>query len=398
MKTTRRTLHSSLLLKVLFFMLVISFFWADDLSAQTQNPLKDKLQEMVNKTKAIRLKFVSIVSKGQGIQGWDKFADVVEQAGMTITNVENKIDSLTNRLGGLKLPFPDKLRIPGYSITILGNQWNFPDLEARFPTFNRNFPHVSQFFSQFLEPGDGLLDKTLQIVTEIDDSMTIVTDFPSLNYLSPESSDFFPVANYLDGEGVRNSILAKARFNRWIVIISSICDGYREAVSNILGQVIVYAAGGNLKSAAAIVDVLITCLNVFKELIGDIGSDITASEVTASYDRLEYIHFQVDTLKNEFNDWKSLSIRTRIEINLSGHGDHPHPIAIFQLPVQYGGYLELARDIVVETINNMIAAGQNVFNAQNFLDKGNVKFAAGNYKKAYYYYSKAYGEATMVSN
>ena len=87
-------------------------------------------------------------------------------------------------------------------------------------------------------------------------------------------------------------------------------------------------------------------------------------------------------------------MRTRIEINLAGHGDHPHPIAIFQLPAQYGGYLELARDIVQETINEMIAAGENVHQAQQFWDRGNTEFSSGHYKKAYDLYSQSYNEST----
>jgi len=125
------------------------------------------------------------------------------------------------------------------------------------------------------------------------------------------------------------------------------------------------------------------------------------AENKASYLRAGHIHQDLDLANAQledhrivFSEWRTLSIRTRIEINLAGHEDHPHPLAMFQLPKQLGGYLELAQEIVQITIANMMAAGQNVYKAEKYLNRGNDEFLAGNYKNAYRFYGKSYHEAT----
>lgn len=135
--------------------------------------------------------------------------------------------------------------------------------------------------------------------------------------------------------------------------------------------------------------------------IQHISSSSTGAEVTANYLRLDHIHTDVDIVQDsldshiaDFQVWKEFSLRTRIEINLSGHGSHPHSIAIFQLPEIFGGYLELVREIVEITITMMKDAGQDIHNANEKLIKGDEKFAAGEYKKAYKEYGKSYREAT----
>jgi TPR repeat protein len=71
-------------------------------------------------------------------------------------------------------------------------------------------------------------------------------------------------------------------------------------------------------------------------------------------------------------------------------------MAVFQLPELYGGYLEKVKIVVKGTIYKMRAANQYVYNAEENYELGNAEFGNGNYKLAYYYYSKAYSEATFV--
>jgi hypothetical protein len=149
--------------------------------------------------------------------------------------------------------------------------------------------------------------------------------------------------------------------------------------------------------------------------VGFCQDDEGGAQIEANFNRLGYIHGQltgvddgIDTIDAkldrhmedlnqhvmDFNEWKVFSLRTRIEINLAGHGKHPHEIAMFQLPEQFGGHLELAREVVEETLVNMMAAGESINNAEKKLAQGDLRYAAGEYKRAYVGYGEAYRAAT----
>jgi hypothetical protein len=84
-------------------------------------------------------------------------------------------------------------------------------------------------------------------------------------------------------------------------------------------------------------------------------------------------------------------IRLKIEQNLLNPGN---PIGLFELPSQAGGFLEIARAIVAETINKMVATGQLVSTAATALNQGDTFFSKGQYKLAYQSYQLAYGLAS----
>lgn len=161
-------------------------------------------------------------------------------------------------------------------------------------------------------------------------------------------------------------------------------------------QTIVAVGGGNLSLIMAPISVVVAFTRLVADNIQSCDGNIQGSEIAASYLRLAALrgdHIYSDSV---FNAYLIFDLRTRIEINLGGHGNHPHPIAIFQLPAQFGGYLELARDITKETILTMILAGQDVDKAERFFGEGEAEFAAGNYKRAYAEYGKAYRAATRA--
>jgi hypothetical protein len=87
----------------------------------------------------------------------------------------------------------------------------------------------------------------------------------------------------------------------------------------------------------------------------------------------------------------SLSLRLMIEADLASP-DNSTPLAIFETPAAKGGYIELARSIVLETITNL--AGASAAQAKSFLAQGDAYKAAGNFKAAYAYYRKAYKAAS----
>jgi hypothetical protein len=100
---------------------------------------------------------------------------------------------------------------------------------------------------------------------------------------------------------------------------------------------------------------------------------------------------KLDALTITVEDQGKLDLRLKIEEDLSMPGNHP--IALFEVPASGGGYLDLTRDIVADTIAKMQAAGQGIGNATSFLAAGDAAVAAHAYKEAYADYGKAYRAA-----
>ena len=88
---------------------------------------------------------------------------------------------------------------------------------------------------------------------------------------------------------------------------------------------------------------------------------------------------------------RDLLLRTQIEADLAST-DGSTLVGLFITPTAKGGYLELVRSIVVQTIANI--GGANAAQANAFLAKGDSYKAAGDYKEAYKNYRLAYKKAT----
>jgi hypothetical protein len=93
--------------------------------------------------------------------------------------------------------------------------------------------------------------------------------------------------------------------------------------------------------------------------------------------------------KNELRD---LILRTQIEADLA-QPDSSTPVAVFVTPTANGGYLNLVRAIVAQTMANVLAAGGKVGQAQSLLAQGDAAKTAGDFKGAYFLYRKAYQAA-----
>ena len=87
---------------------------------------------------------------------------------------------------------------------------------------------------------------------------------------------------------------------------------------------------------------------------------------------------------------RDLILRMQIESALSEGKD---PVVIFTLPATSGGYLELVRTIVAQSIANVQASGGTVGDAAADLAKGDVFKTAARYKDAYVQYRTAYQDA-----
>ena len=94
-------------------------------------------------------------------------------------------------------------------------------------------------------------------------------------------------------------------------------------------------------------------------------------------------------LTNGINTFQALDLRMRIEQALSAG----QIIGLFEVPTVQGGYLDLVRSIVVQTINAVLASGGTVGTASKNLTAGDNAKAAGQFKSAYSDYASAYQAA-----
>jgi len=87
---------------------------------------------------------------------------------------------------------------------------------------------------------------------------------------------------------------------------------------------------------------------------------------------------------------RDLILRTQIEADLAST-DGSAFVALYLTPGAKGGYLELVRSIVVQTIANI--GGANTAQANALLAKGDAYKTAGDYRSAYSFYRQAYKKA-----
>ena len=140
-----------------------------------------------------------------------------------------------------------------------------------------------------------------------------------------------------------------------------------------------------------------TSLNAFNNQFNTFHNEFTTNAATVNT-KLDSISSSVSTANQTLDaltitvgDQGKLELRLRIEEDLASAGNHP--IALFEVPASGGGYLNLTRDIVADTIAKMQAAGQGVANAQSFLAAGDAAAAAHAFREAYADYGKAYRAA-----
>ena len=91
---------------------------------------------------------------------------------------------------------------------------------------------------------------------------------------------------------------------------------------------------------------------------------------------------------------RDLILRTQIEADLASTSDS-NPAALFETPTANGGYLNLVRTIVSQTIVNIQAAGGGTGQAQSLLAQGDTFKNAGDFKRAYVTYQQAYKSAVQ---
>jgi len=138
------------------------------------------------------------------------------------------------------------------------------------------------------------------------------------------------------------------------------------------------------------VNTLITNVNNLQSSVTAFNNEFTANAIVVNT-KLDSANTKLDNLAITVSDQGALNLRIHIEDDLADPGNHP--LALFEVPEANGGYLNLVRSIVADTIAKMLATGQGVGNAQSFLAAGDAAKAAGAYKSAYSNYGKAYRAA-----
>ena len=105
----------------------------------------------------------------------------------------------------------------------------------------------------------------------------------------------------------------------------------------------------------------------------------------------DLVQQEADELTEQIDTFQQLDLRLDIEQNLLA--SEGNEVSLFQLPEPWG-YLDLVRDIVRETIDDFLAAGQPVNPlAEKELSAGDADLTAGKYKSAYAHFQKAYRAA-----
>ena len=112
--------------------------------------------------------------------------------------------------------------------------------------------------------------------------------------------------------------------------------------------------------------------------------------VDSANTKLDTTLTKLDTVLQELDQNAATDLRLKIEANLAQ--PFPQAVIAFMLPAP-DGYLELARDIVADSIQKVLAAGLSVGPAQNFFAQAETRRQNGDYKRAYQFYGNAYRAA-----
>ncbi len=189
---------------------------------------------------------------------------------------------------------------------------------------------------------------------------------------------------------------------------------------------LVLGIGGNVRLLCIITDTVYFAAQLIYYPIKFCHDDTPAGQVTGNADRAQYIHDQLTfsignddknkaelstqltnaenhvvtndnnnkaALSSQTASFQTLTVRAEIEANLA---EDPATIAangLFQMPASQGGYLEVARQILIDVYNAHLAAagpGVSVYNPASELSLGASFTAQGKYREAFYYYRKGY--------
>ncbi|HEX7312107.1 MAG TPA: hypothetical protein VF232_13110 [Gaiellaceae bacterium] len=143
------------------------------------------------------------------------------------------------------------------------------------------------------------------------------------------------------------------------------------------------------------VDTAVTALNnILNDItirVDDVQTDLQTLQTNVAVLRNTEVTIlkKADSLIANLGTLETLQLRMEIEQNLDKNQGES-PIGLFQLPAAFGGYLEVVKSIVTDTLAKQAAVGNPSPKAMTDLIQANAAFTAGTYKTAYGLYRKAY--------
>lgn len=202
--------------------------------------------------------------------------------------------------------------------------------------------------------------------------------------------------------------------------VKEIAQDFCQQITEILG------GGGNFALACLVTDIVYHAAIIIDYPIQACHGDTNLIAPGIIFDRLDYIHDQIDysiandntnkallstqmtnaeshivtngnnnkaALGGQIGSFQTLATRMAIEANLAEDPATFAGAGLFEVPASQGGYLEVARQILIDTYNAHVAAagaGVTIYNPSSELSLGATYTSQGKYREAYYYYRKAY--------
>jgi hypothetical protein len=203
--------------------------------------------------------------------------------------------------------------------------------------------------------------------------------------------------------------------------VYEISEDFCDQIQSILG------VGGNFAIACIVTKIIQKVATAIDYPIQQCHIDTgVVAQSTAIFGRLEYIHDQLDysitndnsnkamlstqltnaenhivtnnnnnkaALSSQLDTFKTITTRMAVEANMAEDPAVFVAAGLFETPASQGGYLELARQVLIDTYNAHVAAagpGVVIYNPANELSLGATFTAQGKYREAYFYYRRGY--------
>ena len=131
--------------------------------------------------------------------------------------------------------------------------------------------------------------------------------------------------------------------------------------------------------------------NTNEALLHDLDADLQAHNANLE-NRMQSFTASLDMFARFVEEFRTEELRIRIESNLADADGKA--VGDFMLPDSLGGYLETVRDVTANTIQAVDNSGGDTGNASSFLQKGDRRFARGDFAGAFDQYGLAYRAAT----
>ena len=190
--------------------------------------------------------------------------------------------------------------------------------------------------------------------------------------------------------GLKGAVLVLETFKN----ISDDCSGANfenYVTANLNEQVSTRSSQTSVNNVQSTANSIVTRLD--ERLDVTVSSRATQESVNAVQQSVNLANGKLDQLLANLAAFQAQNLRLQIEANMA-NGTDDAAIGQFALPAAQSGFLELARSILVETMQKLQATGQGVRNAPTYLAQGDQQKAAGRFKEAYDSYGQAYRAAT----